>query len=1503
MADNANPPSPPWEPIGDPAKNQGPAQARYELMDVRLRRWDETAQDWTDVPDLYATWAPLPRQPKQGERDTHTGKDPSLTQTKLLLWARTPFAYGRHADGAWEDAISDLFPQYPCPPELVCYDFQGLKLPDDFRTYSVIDSSFYIFERTHHQRSPWLTISVKQEAGWHSAADVPLNIGPSVAFGQDALRFQGKQLRATSPTDDPSYTHHIELWIPETLRSVGLRIGSGKYASQGTVTAHDREGRQQEASWFIPDGFDDHRQEEERRFVFTSGGEAAISLLELRFVGYLHILEVCACEMDLTLKWNGSLGQWEHDPDDANVPSVREKIQAQIRHKREQLAHWADTGKVLAPYSSYCLEVVTRVHGRGRQGFDWEHQTYQARYAEFQTAGPPGLSTPDKPASPANAAGGNPKQSTGLATLARYIHQTMPKTVPAEGEQPPLPRPVYRADPVAVDFNEDYVHLLYALARRDLRIYLFDDNNHPVRDARGRLVVAENPLGETPDLLLDRAGRRWFAQAAASACLDLDGLDIEMTKRLQTRQILKPDRVHEARLVPLLLNIGFAGGIDEWRTVDQRADGGGPEPDWRIQGHDGFQGSNATWLSGRKLSLSPADAINHVVPGRDSIEITGRDSRESFAITGVDTQNNNIILDREPQERYSRADWRIPSRHHVRQSAAVGDPAQSIAIGDALQASAGTLWLLNKNHDLEDSDPDQPAHWSDFRASFTLGTLTVASGIIGCVFRYRDDNNHYRFTLSNIDGYRRLVRFQDAAVAQVWETRDGYHAGADYEVTVEAIGPEIQVLVNDEPVVSVSDPDGPRQGTIGLYTRATDKALFKDIRVDDFREKAPVAYRFRFTTSQYTDARHQIHSYNDETWQATYPSDAINAIGALPFLGDPPDPEEHRGYQTVASAIQGALQLPGRLEVSRLDHGGTPKALLIRSPEPIDWKTTALTVSRAPKYDVSPNPPGILKLIDVGFDQDPRVIVLLRETADISGTVIEYRRSDTSGFAPSLVGGRFHHDLTREATLESLTIVDTQDTGAWQVEATGLTARDLGQRWSTVIEDDREVGEAVFSTRLRLASDSKAALVFRYGDPDNHYRLVLGTGDGRQLIRLTGRGGAQIMWRDDANLVPGQTHGLRIEVGQDTLRGYLDTVPLFTVNDPDAGKKGRIGLSAWGREVMFTSLAVHADAHHSLLAVNPFREFHPDQWQFVDEPSSGSRSDWQHDETEQLLKQTREIHGTGDGPYDQPGTYAVTGDRAWRDYRLMVHLSSGSDGAIGVMFRYQDDNNFYRFSMDSRGTYRRLIRKVDGQVRLLWQDDTGFTVGREYQLTMDCVDDGLTGYVDGERIFDLKDTRIDAGAVGLYCRANRDARFYKLWVVAPADGWVPYHTFGDENALPAGTRIDIVEATQSAGSQADPRHLRRQRRGTMPGDLPPEQVHLRVRMASGEPQHMRQFRQPSEYLSVNQNFAVLRSRDGTGVMLVPQNGFKEAQYRITFMFDDQEDDSQQEEPVHIDIPW
>ncbi len=135
------------------------------------------------------------------------------------------------------------------------------------------------------------------------------------------------------------------------------------------------------------------------------------------------------------------------------------------------------------------------------------------------------------------------------------------------------------------------------------------------------------------------------------------------------------------------------------------------------------------------------------------------------------------------------------------------------------------------------------------------------------------------------------------------------------------------------------------------------------------------------------------------------------------------------------------------------------------------------------------------------------------------------------------------------------------------------------------------------------------------------------------------------------------------------------------------------------------------------------------------------------------LRQTREI-----------ATDAVAGDRAWTDYRVSVRLRSDDAAAIGILFRYADEDNHYRFSLDAFTNRRQFERIQGGLATTIWSSRGAFTVGEPFTLTVDAVGSRLIGYLNNTRLFDLRDGAHATGQVGLFCFENRGARFERVEV-------------------------------------------------------------------------------------------------------------------------------------------
>ncbi|HEX6075892.1 MAG TPA: hypothetical protein VFZ32_11605, partial [Micromonosporaceae bacterium] len=310
---------------------------------------------------------------------------------------------------------------------------------------------------------------------------------------------------------------------------------------------------------------------------------------------------------------------------------------------------------------------------------------------------------------------------------------------------------------------------------------------------------------------------------------------------------------------------------------------------------------------------------------------------------------------------------------------------------------------------------------------------------------------------------------------------------------------------------------------------------------------------------------------------------------------------------------------------------------------------------------------------------------------------------------------------------------------------------------------------------------------------------------------------------------------------------------LFDVTDT-AHSAGHVGLYSWRNtgarfervEVRQPPIGAHA------LMTDRFAEGDTIGWTFVDEGPVSGPSAWTT--AGGALRQTSNIF---EPPIDRDtlskrGTQAVAGDPAWTDVVVSARIQSFDDDAIGILFRYADAANFYRFSMDSQRGYRRLVKAVAGAFTLLWEDDVAYEVGRSYEITLTLAGSTLRGYLDGIPMFVVEDADVPAGCIGLYCWGNADARFSRVRVY-PAqmgfDGWLldePFHalapdawTFVDDGTVdgPSDWQVSAGSLRQTSGihdgdlSAAVPEKF-----GTFAvADAPSwTDYRLSVRLASGE---------------------------------------------------------------------
>jgi hypothetical protein len=179
----------------------------------------------------------------------------------------------------------------------------------------------------------------------------------------------------------------------------------------------------------------------------------------------------------------------------------------------------------------------------------------------------------------------------------------------------------------------------------------------------------------------------------------------------------------------------------------------------------------------------------------------------------------------------------------------------------------------------------------------------------------------------------------------------------------------------------------------------------------------------------------------------------------------------------------------------------------------------------------------------------------------------------------------------------------------------------------------------------------------------------------------------------------------------------------------------------------------------SVLLSEDFDDGDYDGWELVDQGTRYGPMSWSA--ATGVMVQSSNVYTLPTGPeVPKLGTYAFwQGGPSWTDYATAATIWSEDDDAIGIMFRYQDENNYYRFSWDQQRRYRRLVKCEDGAFTLLADDSVVYVSGQSYDLEIIAEGMTLQVYVDGSLVLWADDSSLSWGTVALYSWGNAGSYF------------------------------------------------------------------------------------------------------------------------------------------------
>jgi YVTN family beta-propeller protein len=1104
---------------------------------------------------------------------------------------------------------------------------------------------------------------------------------------------------------------------------------------------------------------------------------------------------------------------------------------------------------------------------------NWSESFASFTDLRFTTTLPPSLEKVSDPNVPPKT----PSTVKGLDDLSLYVRGTIPVTQNSKDQIPVLSKPNFCGYDVTVEFNESYVDQLYLMAGRDLDLLLFDRNNEAVRDALGQLIIVEDAWDNAPTLKLTDTQALWIDMFNANTCglTHIDPATIPTSKVLRANDghILAPDSVYEARLVPQLVHQTQIAAAC-W-TADPLAGGA------RIYN----PGTPPAWTDYRVsvlVTLATSDPVGilfgHTSNGYYEFGIDpGSKRRRLTQVSGGTTttiREDYYVYDPGHDDPYRIRIEAVGSRILISQNGAVVFTVVNAA------ALTGTMGLR------------QPVG-QDVFADIGVSNLAPAAPVA-----YR-----FHFTTSKYTNfYHQVHSFQD----RTWMLDQPTPLNLSAAVSSLPNGqlpcaPPTQTVTENE----VSAYDNLTSGVLGPAS-AQDPPQLEVTRLEQanailgwlVRGPEPVDYtRAEITLSaaprrlahgvapgavkiaeaELGDAESvtllareaiDLSGYRVEYRQM--PSALADELGGQMLRqGDGPSIASSEPWTDYRARVVCSANLAGGIGIQfrYVDDQNfyaftfdftTGVHSVVRTENGVSTELSSVTGDPAPGI---PDAPAITLTVSVLDSQIKcyRAGQMVLQTSDSTlpfGGAGVFSAGNSSAQFDSFEVYR----LPNESYAQLLGPYSTGTTSGW------VTATD-GSGLMLNVVDATIWTNAILRARMKENASGTMGLLFRYQDPSNHYRLLF-TNMGRSLERVAG-GVVTVLWRSALSTAMNQPNEIAVLMLDSSLSVFQDSIPTCEVVDASL-TSGCMGLCMGsGADFVVSQLIVYPPefAFSSWTMQDEFLEQVADRWTPVDQGDQNGPSNWQV--ANGRLTQTSAILDSSSDPIRRQGTLALCTDTQLAGNRLVMRLLTAQAGDIGVVFGYQDADNFCRLSMsataDSNTQRRRLVQCVNGTMTVLWADSVVFHPGRDYLLTLDLIDDGAAAWLDGEPMFRCGFHESIAGSFGLYCCANAGASFGNFRVGAAA--WIPYYQFGHESPLSAGNRMKIASAVAAAPNRRTSVRLAAELDDTAVDRLPPAGAHLRVTAPDRTVLHSREFIPAAEFANIP--FKALRKSDGTGIFLAP----------------------------------
>lgn len=184
------------------------------------------------------------------------------------------------------------------------------------------------------------------------------------------------------------------------------------------------------------------------------------------------------------------------------------------------------------------------------------------------------------------------------------------------------------------------------------------------------------------------------------------------------------------------------------------------------------------------------------------------------------------------------------------------------------------------------------------------------------------------------------------------------------------------------------------------------------------------------------------------------------------------------------------------------------------------------------------------------------------------------------------------------------------------------------------------------------------------------------------------------------------------------------------------------------------------------------------------------------------------------------GTHITTGDKNWKNITIETNFIYTDDDLMGIIFRYQDENNYYRFLISFKEKLILLNKKVAGKNIEIAKKENSPLSSAKFNSIICLKEDSINIYLNDEKIFSLTDNQFKTGKIGFTSLGNLASFFddvtvyseykYAEKIIEPAIVRGPYlqSVLSDSAVIMWNTNYDCESEIEFGTNKENPKIIK-----------------------------------------------------------------------------------------------